>query len=155
MSNLKLLINSEHLSQLITKATEDMKNGGGMTLLDLAGVMQSVAEAQDQPILHVLPHAIGGFASELLSTRSVISLPVLPEPIRTRMNATIMKSVEEATASLNVVKEQLCDKKDGDVEYGKLMVAVGGLFKQATLLAKQERAIGVPHRHRSSSVSED
>ena len=155
MSDIRLLISSDHLSKLITKATDDMKGGGGTSLLDLAGVMASVAEAQDQPILHALPHAIGGYGSELLSARSVVALPVLPEPIRTRLTATITKSVEEATSSLNVVREQLCDKKSGEVEYGKLMVAVGGLFQQATILAKQGRVIGMPRGHRSSSSSED
>lgn len=143
-----LQISSNHVSNLIDKTIEDMRNGTGTTLYDLAGVISSCAEAQDDPILHVLPHAIGGYGQELIGARSLVSLPVLPDPIRNRLQAMITTSVDEGVSSLKIVKEQLCS--DNEVDYRKLMKAAGMLLKQATMLAKQQRTM-MPRSARMAS----
>jgi hypothetical protein len=109
----------------------------GNTLQDLANVTFAIAEAQGDPVLHVLPHAIGGFGQELVSTRQLISLPVLPPPIRDRIQNIVNAAVNEAVPALKTIKEQLCS--EGDCDYKQLMKASGSLFKQATTLGKQVR----------------
>ena len=142
----RLLISSDHMANLFQKAIDDTQNGFGSRLLDLASVVDSVAEAQNDSVLHVLPHAIGGFASELMSARSLISVPVLPDPVRKRLNSLINIAVDEAVSSLNCVKDELCTKDS--VDHQTLMKATGKLFEQATILAKEQRA-SMPRRGRS------
>jgi hypothetical protein len=148
-----LLISSEHVANLIDKAIEDTNNGLGFRLYDLASVLDSIAEAQDQPILHVVPQAVGGFGNTLVNARAIVALPVLPEPMRQRINALIKISVEDATTSLKTIKDELCSKDDP--EYKTLMNAIGVLFKQAGILLKESRAVSSRRQPHSSMGFEE
>jgi hypothetical protein len=143
-----LLISSEHIAGLLDKAIDDMQNGVGSRLMDLANVVASVAEAQNDSFLHVLPHAIGGFASELISARALVAIPMLPDTVRKRLGSQITVAVTEATSSLNSVKQELCSKDSMD--HKAVMDAVGRLFEQATILAKEQRVV-MPRRGRGAS----
>lgn len=101
------LISSDNLGNLIDRCTNDLRNGLGTRLFDLASMMQSIAEANDDSVLFVLPQAIGGFANELLKSRSLITIPVLPEEIRKAQTSVVNIAVEQATKSLVVIKGQL------------------------------------------------
>ena len=134
------------MASLFERAIDDTQNGFGSRLMDLASVVDSGAEAQNDSVLHVLPHAIGGFASELMSARSLIAIPVLPDPVRKRLNSLVNVAVDEAVTSLKCVEEELCSKDS--VDHETLMKAVGKLFEQATILGKEQRA-SIPRRGRS------
>jgi hypothetical protein len=134
-----LLISSKHVESLIDTVIEDTKKGMGFRLYDLAGLLESIAEAQDDPILHVLPQAIGGFGNILVTSRSLIALPMLPDPLRTHLTAMINASVKEAVSSLDTIRKELCVKDEPD--HKMLMSALGGLFKQSTILAKECRSV--------------
>lgn len=134
-----LAISSKHVANLIDNVIEDAKNGVGFRFYDLAGVLDAIAEAQDEPTLHVLPQAVGGFGNVLIISRSLIALPVLPNPMRTRLTTLINTAVDEAISSLHTIKEQLCMKENPD--HKTLMNAIGVLFKQGNILAKESRVI--------------
>jgi hypothetical protein len=143
-----LAISSEHVANFIDKVVEDAKNGMGFRFYDLACVLDAIAEAQDDPTLHVLPQAVRGFGN-LITSRALIALPVLPDPIRTHLTALINTAVDEAVSSLNINKEQLCLNHDPD--HKTLMKAIGSLFKQGNILAKESRAIS-SRRQASPSI---
>jgi hypothetical protein len=144
-----VLITSEHIENLIDATIEDVKNGMGIRLYDLAGVFNSVAEAQDDPFLHVIPQAVGGFGSALMNSRAIVALPVLPDPMRQRLGNMVKNAVDEATESLKTIKAELCSEKE--INHKELMHAVGELFRQAGILLKESRAISA--RRRGSSPS--
>ncbi len=133
------------MAGLLDKAIDDMQNGLGSRLMDLAHVVAAVAEAQNDSFLHVLPNAIGGFASELISARALVAIPMLPDPVRKRLSSQITVAVSEATSSLNSIKQELCSREAMD--HKTVMDAVGKLFEQATILAKEQRVV-IPRRGR-------
>ena len=147
-----VLISSEHVETLIDAAMEDVKNGMGIRLFDLAGVFNSIAEAQDEPFLHVIPQAVGGFGSALMTSRTMVALPMLPEPMRQRLSSVVKTAVETAMKSLKTIKTELCSKKE--VDHKELMYAIGELFRQAGILMKESQAIS-PRRSGSSSSAGD
>lgn len=146
-----LLISSQHMETLIDKVIEDAQNGMGSKLYDLASVLECIAEAQNDPVLHVLPQAIGGFGGLLVTSRQLIAIPVLPESMRTHLTSTINTAVSETTKALTAIKEELCLKDNPDHKI--LMNAIGEIYKHATILAKETRAMS--RRQSSSQMSMD
>lgn len=134
-----LLISSEHVAKLIDKVIEDLDNGMGFRLYDLASVLDSIAVAKDDPMLHIVPQAVGGFGSTLVNARAIVALPMLPEPMRQRLGRITKTAVEKAKESLNTIKEELCSKDEPD--HKDLMNAIGVLFKQAGILLKEVQAV--------------
>jgi hypothetical protein len=134
-----LLISSDQVGNLIDVVLEDVANGMGIRLYDLAGVLDSIAEAQEDPVLHVFPQAVGGFASALLNSRKLVALPMLPDPMRQRLNSIIKTAVQQSVKSLKTIKDELCSKDDPN--HKELMHAIGVLFRQTGILIKESRAI--------------
>jgi hypothetical protein len=130
------LITTDDLCKLFDECIDDLKNGMGTRLTHLASVIQSVAESTSEPFYFSLPQAIGGFGNAIVASRSMIMLPVLPEPIRQRISTLIANSVNEVSTSLEEIKCELCVKENPD--YAILMRAMGTIHKNGYKLIEQK-----------------
>jgi hypothetical protein len=131
------LISSNDLANLIAQCSNDLRNGQGNKLLDLAGVMNAIADCNNKPYLSIFPQGIGGFATELMRSNSILSIPVLPEDVRATHSKIVKSATEQAITALEEMKQQLCN---GEVtDYQKLMESLGIFFQQASAMSGQRR----------------
>jgi len=149
---MKPLISSEHLSKLIDQCKDDLKNGLGNKIYEVAGVLQAVAQANNDPVFYVIPQAVGGFGQQLISSRALTFVPVLPPETRTKLNSAVSNAVEAACESMETIKKELCQSED--IDHQALMNAIGQLYKHATILAGQRGAL-TPSRMPSRREEEE
>ena len=131
------IISSKDLGNIFEQCTNDLRNGNGGKLLDLAGVMNAIADCNNFPYLHIFPQGIGALSTEFLHSHSVTTIPVLPEQMRESHVKLLNVATEQAIKALDVMKEQLCD--NDTIDYAKLMDAVGIFFQQAGILSRDRR----------------
>lgn len=144
------LITTDHLCKLFDECIDDLKNGMGTRLIHLASVIQSIAETSDESFYFSLPQAIGGLGNAIVTSRSMIMLPVLPEPLRQRVSTLITNSVNEVSKSLEEIKCELCIKENPD--YAILIRAMGTIHKSGYRLLEQRHQL-IPST--SSQTSEE
>jgi hypothetical protein len=123
-----------------------MKNGFGSKIFELAGVLQAIAEASDDPVYYVLPHPVGGFGQTLTATRALTNIPILPENVRKKLTSTVNEATQEGSKALDTIATELC-KESGKINHQNLMIAVGSLYKYAMLLSEEQRALSPPRGH--------
>ena len=126
-----------NLANLINECTSDLRNGMGTRLYDLARMIDAIAESNSQDYLHVLPQAIGSFSQELLASKSMTMIPMLPKEIREKHIKTTNLAVEKATRALEELKRQLCD--NDTIDFQKLMECAGSLRRHAGNLYSERR----------------
>lgn len=97
-------ISSDSLSNLIDQCISDLNNGEGGKLVDLAGVFNAIAECNSEPHLFILPQGIGIFSSELLNSKSLTMVPVLPQETRDSHKKLIDSATDQATKALKEIK---------------------------------------------------
>jgi len=131
------LIDTTNLADLINECTADLRNGTGTRLYDLAQTIDAIAESNSQDYLHVLPQCIGALSQELLASKSMTMIPMLPEKIREKHVKTLNVAVEQAIKSLEEIKHQLCD--NDNVDFQKLMECAGALHRHAGNLHSERR----------------
>ena len=129
-------ITIENLSNLIEQCTNDLRNNQSGRLFNLANVLSSIADCNDKAYLFVLPQCIGSFAIELKTSNSLITIPVLPENIRTTHSKTVQVATEQAIKSLDTIKIQLC--VEDNPNFDMLINAVGVLLQQANILQNEK-----------------
>ena len=125
-------ISSEHLGNIINQCASDLRNGKSTKLFELAGVMNAIADCNNSPYLHIFPQDIGSFSTELIRSRSLTMIPVLPEEERKSYSELVKTASEKGISALESIKKQLCDNNVPD--YGELMDSIGTLFQQASIL---------------------
>jgi hypothetical protein len=124
---------------LINECTSDLRNGLGRRLYDLASMIDSVAECQSDSYLHILPSSIGYFAQQILASRSMIMIPVLPDEIRAKHTSLVNVAAEQGIKSLEEIKRQLCDNEN--IDYKKLMESAGALTRHGSKLNSERRSL--------------
>ena len=136
------LIDTSNLASLINECISDLRTGAGTRLYDLGRTIDSIAETNSQDYLHVLPQCIGAFSQELLASKSLTLIPMLPPQIRDKHSKTVNAAVEKAVKALEEMKHQLCD--NDTVDFQKLMECAGTLMRHAGNLHSERRFL-TPH----------
>ena len=131
------IISSKDLSNIIDQCTNDLRNGKGSKLFDLAGVMNAIADCNPSPYLRIFPQGIGHFSTELLRSHSLTTIPVLPEQVRESHVKLANIASEQGIKALESMKKQLCN--DDVTDYQELMESVGIFFQQASILNSERR----------------
>jgi len=120
------LLRKEHLEKIIDEAIKDIE-GGGAVLFDLAGLLNTIGNALDDPVYHSLVGPIASYGSELLSSRPLIELPILTSKIRDNYRQKFDEAVEDGKKSLNIIKQELCN--DEDYDFSRIVKALAKLGK--------------------------
>lgn len=110
------LLTKAHLSDLLDECAEELNSGVGSKLNDLAQVFHSLAQARDDSISWALPQSIGTFAGEVTQFQSLVALPILIEPIRSKCKAVLDNAVKDGTEALKIIRKQLCEENNPDCE---------------------------------------
>ncbi len=102
-------------------------------------MIDSIAECQTDSYLHVLPSSVGYFAQQVLASKAMTLIPVLPDDIRNKHNKLINVAVEQGIKSLEEIKRQLCDSEN--IDYKKLMESAGTLSRHGAKLNSERRSL--------------
>jgi len=133
------LIDSDNLATLINECTSDLRNGLGRRLFELSVLLESIAGCKPDSYLHVLPLSVSYFTQEILASRAMVLIPVLPPEIREKHSSLVKVATEQGVKALEEIKRQICDKED--IDYKKLMEATGILTRHGSKLNSERRSI--------------
>jgi hypothetical protein len=147
----RVFVDSTNLSKAFDDALSDLENGTGTKLYDLAGILQSIAEVADDPLFYILPQAIGSFADEVLQSRQLVAIPVLPKETRDRQSGLISQCISKAVEQIKAIEDELV----GDsMNSERILKALGIVWKQSMILHSERRAI-MPRKGPRLTVEEE
>lgn len=138
------ILTSAHLSDLIDECCTNLKDGNGLRMLDLAGLLHALSQATKNDVFLALPQPAGVFGQEIAAFKSLISIPILEQNTREKNKQLLDACVKEGVEALVLLKKELCDNHP-NCDCEKVISAIAKLNKSSYELNKQRRALMGAH----------
>lgn len=135
----RIFIDSNNLGKKFAEAGDDLKNGTGSKLYELAGILDSIARVTGDPIFFTLPQALGGFSNVVMQSRKMVTIPMLPKELRDRLSTTIGIFIVDAMTQIDRIGMELAKNPNGNPEI--IIDAIGRLHMQTSKLHQERGAI--------------
>lgn len=101
------------LSRFFDECISDL-DASGAKLFDLAHLLHCIGESTGKTEYHAFVGVFGSFGNELLFSRPLIGLPILPDETRKQYQSRFNEAVKQGKQALSEIKNQLCQNSVSD-----------------------------------------
>lgn len=143
----KTLLTSDDLAKFIDKCAEILEKEKDTSLMyDLSSLFGIIGETKNDNLFFTIQPFVGMLGAEITSFHRLISVPILPEDLRTSYEDLFRKSVDIVIKSLKELKEEICLKQEPS--YEKIVQILGKMGRTFSELydkrSRVERLIRPP-----------
>ena len=133
-----VILTTDNLKSIFDSCISDLDNNG-TTLYNLAHLMHVIGMASDNTDCHSVVAALGGFTSEIISSRPFCQFPILAEEVRAEYQRKFTEAIADGKRALTSMSEYFCNSSSRNS--GNLVEAIGLLGRHSVELNTRRTAL--------------